>query len=92
MDTITRLKELTGERGISLWHLAQICDISYSTLKNAEARKGQLSIDSIERVCCNLGIPLYEFFMTDEDWDEIESYAIRRMKLHETKNQSPLCG
>ena len=92
MDTITRLKELTAERGITLWHLSQICGISYSTLKTAEDRRGQLSIDSIERVCCNLGIPLYEFFMTDKDWDEIESYAIRRMKLHETKNQSPVCG
>ena len=92
MDTIARLKELTGERGISLYRLSQLCDISYSTLKNAEARSGQLSLDSIERICDKLGIPLYEFFMTDEDWDEIESYAIRRMKLHEKEKQSPLCG
>ena len=82
MDTIARLKELTGERGISLYRLSQICDISYSTLKNAEARNGQLSLDSIERICFKLGIPLYEFFMTDEDWDGIEAYAIRRMRLH----------
>lgn len=45
MDTIARLKELTGECGISLYRLSQLCDISYSTLKNAEARSGQLSLD-----------------------------------------------
>ena len=82
MDTIARLKELTEERNISLYKLSQLCDISYSTLKNAEARHGQLSLDSIARICFKLDIPLYEFFMTDEDWDEIESYAIRRMRLH----------
>lgn len=82
MDTIARLKELTEERNISLYRLSQICDISYSTLKNAESRNGQLSLDSIERICFKLDIPLYEFFMTDEDWDEIEAYAIRRMRLH----------
>lgn len=82
MDTIARLKELTEDRGISLYRLSQICDISYSTLKNAEARNGQLSLDSIERICFKLDIPLYEFFMTDEDWDGIEAYAIRRMRLH----------
>ena len=83
MDTIARLKELTEERDISLYQLSKICDISYSTLKNAESRNGQLSLDSIERICFKLDIPLYEFFMTNEDWDEIEAYAIRRMHLHE---------
>ena len=83
MDTIARLKELTADQGISLYKLSKICDISYSTLKNAESRNGQLSIDSIERICQKLDIPLYEFFMTDEDWAEIEAYAIRRLHLHE---------
>lgn len=82
MDTIARLKELTSERNISLYQLSKICDISYSTLKNAESRNGQLSLDSIERICFKLDIPLYEFFMTDEDWDEIEAYAIKRMMLN----------
>lgn len=82
MDTIARLKELTAGRGLSLYKLSQICDIPYSTLKNAEARNGQLPLDSIERICCKLDIPLYEFFMTDEDWGEIEAYAIKRMMLN----------
>ena len=88
MDTMARLKELTGERGISLYRLSRMCDISYSTLKNAEARNGQLSLDSIERICLTLSIPLYEFFMSDEDWDGIEAYAIRRMHLHGDADRS----
>ena len=83
MDTIARVRELLSEQDLTLYKLSQICDISYSTLKNAEARHGQLSLDSIERICVKLGIPLYEFFMTDEDWDGIEAYAIRRAHLHE---------
>ena len=92
MDTIARVKELIAERNISFYKLSQLCDISYSTLKNAEARHGQLSLDSIERICCTLGIPVYEFFMTDEDWDGIEEYALRRMKLHDPEQSEGVCA
>lgn len=85
MDTMTRLRELIDERGLSLYKLSQLCGISYSTLKNVNARNGQLSLDSIERICLTLDIPLYEFFMTDEDWDGIEAYAIRRMRNRGSK-------
>lgn len=88
MDTIARVRELLGERNLSLYGLAKACDIPYSTLKNAEARSGQLSLDSIERICEKLEIPMYEFFMTDEDWDGIEAYVIRRMRTHGTRISS----
>lgn len=78
MDTLARVKELAETS--SLYQISLMCDISYSTLKNAEKRNGQLSLDSIERICEKLGVPVYEFFMTDEDWEDIEAYALRRMK------------
>ncbi len=90
MDTMTRLKELIDERGLSLYKLSHLCGISYSTLKNVNARNGQLSLDSIERICLTLGIPLYEFFMTDEDWAGIEAYAIRRMRNRGSKQHEGL--
>ena len=83
MDTVARLKELLSERSLTLYGISQRCDISYSTLKNAVARHGQLSLDSIERICASLNIPLYEFFMTDDDWDGIEAYAVRRAGLRD---------
>mgnify|MGYP000221856804 CR=1 FL=1 len=39
-----------------------ICDVSHSTLKNSERRGGQLSVDTIERICDGLGITMSEFF------------------------------
>ena len=37
MDTIARVMELADERNLSLFKLSQLCDVSYSTLKNAGA-------------------------------------------------------
>lgn len=64
MDTITRVKELSLEYDISLYQLAQKAGISYSTLKNTEIRNGQLKVDTIERICIGLGIPMSTFFET----------------------------
>nr|DAZ42320.1 MAG TPA: SOS-response transcriptional repressor [Caudoviricetes sp.] len=36
--------------------------ITYSTLKNTELRNGQLKVDTIERICIGLNIPMSEFF------------------------------
>ena len=62
MNTIERVKELTMERNLTLYKLAQQCGISYSTLKNTEQRYGQLTVDTIERICIGLDIPLSQFF------------------------------
>lgn len=79
MDSLARLNNLLIERDMSLFALSKASGIRYSTFNAAKRRNGQLSVDTIERVCNTLHIPLYEFFMSDEDWDEIESYAVRRM-------------
>lgn len=54
MDTMKRVYELIDERHMSLYKLAQSCDISYSTLKNTIQRNGQLTVDTIERICVGL--------------------------------------
>lgn len=63
MDTMTRVNELIEARNMSLYKLAKVCDIPYSTLKNTTGRSGQLTIDTIERICQGLKIPMSEFFM-----------------------------
>lgn len=55
MDTIARVMELADERNLSLFKLSQLCDVSYSTLKNAEMRGSQLGVPTIERICAALG-------------------------------------
>ena len=62
MDTIARVKELAAERNISMHKLAQVCDVPYSTLKNTEQRCGQLTVDTIERICIGLEITMSTFF------------------------------
>ena len=62
MDTMARVRELAAERNLSLHGLARVCDVPYSTLKNTEARYGQLTVDTIERICLGLEIPMSLFF------------------------------
>ena len=62
MDTVARVKELAAERNMSLHGLAIMCDVPYSTLKNTEQRSGQLTVDTIERICLGLNIPMSLFF------------------------------
>ena len=63
MDTMLRVRQLAKERNMTLHALAKACDVPYSTLKNTEQRSGQLTVDTIERICLGLGIPMYMFFM-----------------------------
>lgn len=66
MNTIERVKELANERNLTLCGLALLCGISQSTLKNTSRRGGQLSLDTIERICDGIGISLSEFFAVKE--------------------------
>ncbi len=86
MDSLARLNNLLAERDMSLFALARASGICYSTFDAAKRRNGQLSVDTIERVCDALQIPVYEFFMTDEDWEGIENYVMKkcsRIKAHD---------
>ena len=52
MNTIAIVRELADERSLTFFKLSQICD----------RRGGQLSVDTIERICDGLGITMSEFF------------------------------
>lgn len=66
MNTVQRVYDLIGQRQMSLHRLSQLSGINYSTLKTTERRNGQLSVDTIERICRAIGIPLSEFFKGDD--------------------------
>ena len=63
MDTMGRVNELMAERDLSLYQLAQMSGVSYSTLKNTAQRNGQLTVDTIERICIGLEISMSDFFV-----------------------------
>jgi len=67
MDTMGRVVELIEERNLSLYKLAQLTGVRYSTLKNTRNRNGQLSVDTIEQICEGLQIPMAEFFKKEPD-------------------------
>ena len=67
MNTSKRLDELLKQRKMSLKELSRRSGVSYSTLYSARQRDGQLSVDTIELLCKELGIRPFEFYMTDED-------------------------
>ena len=66
MDTMAVVKILAAERDMTLFQLAQLCRVNYSTLKNAEDRHGQLTVDTIERICDGLHMPMSAFFAVSE--------------------------
>ena len=66
METIERVYELAAERNISINRLAEMSGISVSTIKTTKKRGGQLKIDTIERICNALDMPLYAFFLTSD--------------------------
>lgn len=67
MDTNERLREILAERDISLYQVSRMAEVSHSTLTNARSRGGQLSVDTIERICRALGMSLSEFFAEPHD-------------------------
>lgn len=81
MDTVKRVYELLDERKMSLCKLARMSGLNYSTIKTTERRNGQLSVDTIERICHAMGITLAEFFADTE-----------RMDHAGTKVDQGLCG
>lgn len=72
MTTMKRVHELLAERDMSLLKLSKIGDVSYSTLRATEKRNGQLSVDTIERICHALGITMAHFF---EAWESEEPFG-----------------
>lgn len=55
MDTIKRVQDLMQVRDMNLCVLAKKWGISYSTIQTTARRGGQLSVETIERICQGLG-------------------------------------
>ena len=66
-DTVLRVYELMGIYGLSLMELCQRCDIHHSTITTTKKRGGQLSLDTVKRICDGLGITMAEFFMNSDE-------------------------
>lgn len=76
MDVVTavrnRILQLCGERNITINHLANLCGLPPSSVKNILYGKSMNpKIVTIKKVCDGLEITLGEFFSTEE-FDNLE--------------------
>ena len=62
MSTVERVYKLAADRGLSVYQLAKKSDVPYTTIKAAEHRGSQLTVDTLYRLCEGLGITMSEFF------------------------------
>lgn len=94
METLARVHELIGERGISIYRLAQMSGICYSTIRTAEVRNGQLSVDVLQRICDALEITMAEFFADEEQLALLRSACPKRkqgVSAADAANSKSIC-
>ena len=68
MNTIARVREIAKQRELTMFQLAELCDIPYNTLKRTEERNGQLTVNTIEKLCIGLRMPMSAFFEESEKY------------------------
>ena len=78
VDTVQRLREILVDHDMTVVEFTGRTGISAATLSAARARHTQLTIGTIEKVCQYFNMPLFEFFMSDQDWADLDGYY-RRM-------------
>ncbi len=61
-NTVERVTELAASRHLTMTELAKASGVPSTTLRSAQFRNTQLTVDVIERLCCAMGISLSEFF------------------------------
>ena len=62
INTVQRVYELMEARNLNEYQLCRLSGISFSTIKNTEKRGGQLTVDTLYRLCEALGISMSDFF------------------------------
>lgn len=66
MDIIAKLNKLRLERNMSVYRLAELSELSQSTLANTFSRGTIPSLRNLEALCDTLGVTLAQFFTEDE--------------------------
>lgn len=77
-----RLRELRGERGLTLQQVAERANIDVSTLSRLEAGKRRLALDHLPRLAAALGVSTDELLQTAPARDpRVRAKPIRRDQL-----------
>ena len=62
MDTISKLRKMTEDRGWSTYRFARECGLPEATIGNVFRRNSVPTIGTLEIMCRGLGITLAQFF------------------------------
>ncbi len=62
IDTVKRVTELAAAQNMSLAQLTRESGLADATIRRARNRGGQLTVETIARICDALGITLKDFF------------------------------
>ena len=73
MNTLKRVRQLAQSRDLTIYRIAKMSGVCYSTIRTAELRNGQLSVDVLERICAALDITMAEFFADEEQFALLQS-------------------
>lgn len=70
-DVGRHLKQMRGERGLSLRALAELCDLSPNTISLIERGVTSPSVSTLSRLAMALGVPITSFFTDPVDQKEV---------------------
>lgn len=83
MDVASRLKKLMEQRGWTMYRLAKVADVPWSTVSNIFKKGTDPSISTLEIYCRAMGITLAQFFdedgrggLSDEQKALLDSWAL----------------
>ena len=72
-NTVQRVYELLNEKHLTIYQLERMSNVSHSSIQNAGKRGGQLTVDTIYRICNALEITMSDFFRESPTEIEINS-------------------
>lgn len=67
-DIIQRIRALMQEKNLSINMLAQLSDVSQSTLSSLMNRENSPTLPTLTKICNGLNITITQFFLSDVDY------------------------
>lgn len=88
MDILEKIKDLTADRGWTIYKLSEASGISQSTLSNMFTRKTLPSIATLSQLCEAFNITLSEFFKEDNNNSDDEIFMLLKYRQLSITNKS----
>ncbi|MEG1291652.1 MAG: helix-turn-helix transcriptional regulator, partial [Lachnospiraceae bacterium] len=80
-DVLSRIKQLLGDRGWSIYRLAKESKIPYSSINNLFIRNTQPTITTLEKICKGFDMSLPEFFQYKINYSKNNELTVEEREL-----------